>query len=704
MSIDDSPGEKSPGVQTAGVGEISQSENSNFSPDSDEAGIDFGNAIEFLPQGIFVIDTNYTIKCVNPSLVELSGVEAGAAIGKKCYEVFPSSLCHTPGCCMIRILNGERSTHAEIKSGNDCDSSIPCTVSAFPLYKDKKLIGIMESYQDIIVKRKLEDQASEAEDHYKAIVELAGEVGEGILMLQDIDGKEGSIIFASDQFYRLVGFTKEELLGKSAFELMEPEDGRASLLRHRRKMEGNSLPGLYEVSIIRKDGSQLPAELTSAVTQYRGKPTNVIYLRNISERKKVEAELVLSAKRYQELFENAPVCLWEMDNSELKKYIEELKSQGVKDFKKYLVKHPEKALYALKKQRITKMNKYAEAMMGGEAFKVNKRIDQIVNEVGGVHYGTDVVFIDFIHRLSLGQKHLSDVLPITTLSGSVKYILQKVSIMPGYEDTWGKVIIADIDITELKKKERELQEYQNHLENMVEKRTKALRAEIDRRMEFTKLLVHEMKTPLTPLLGASEALCNLPIAKEYQGLIRNVYSGSVRLNKRVDELMDLAKGEMGSLGITCNSADIKKILQEVSDDMKPEFDKKRQQFSLNINPDIPTVLIDKGRIEQVILNLLSNASKFTPEEGLISLTADVDNCNIIVEITDTGCGINKTNQKYLFKPYRRIKIDHDNYGGLGLGLALSKTLVELHKGKIWVKSKPGAGSTFGFSIPVTELI
>ena len=343
---------------------------------------------------------------------------------------------------------------------------------------------------------------------------------------------------------------------------MESEDGRASLARHRRKMEGSSLPGLHEVSIIRKDGSQLPAELTSAVTQYRGKPTNVIYLRNISERKRVEAELVLSAKRYQELFENAPVCLWEMDNSELKKYIEELKSQGVKNLKKYL--KPRKGIACSEKNNNYQDEQVPEAMMGGEAFKVNKRIDQIVNEVGGVHYGTDVVFIDFIHRLSLGQKHLSDVLPITTLSGSVKYILQKVSIMPGYEDTWGKVIIADIDITELKKKERELQEYQNHLENMVEKRTKALRAEIDRRMEFTKLLVHEMKTPLTPLLGASEALCNLPIAKEYQGLIRNVYSGSVRLNK-VDK-----HGSTKGNGFSWHYGNrrIKKSY-EVSDDMKP---------------------------------------------------------------------------------------------------------------------------------------
>jgi len=703
LTVDGSPEQKSSEIRDMEIEENSRSENSNYSSDLDEAGIEFGNAIEFLPQGIRIINTNYTIKYINPSFAELSGVEAKAAIGRKCYEIFTSPLCHTHECRLVRILNGERSVHTEIERENDCGSRIPCMVSALPLYKNKKLIGILESYQDMIEKKKLEDQAREAEDRYKAIVELTGEVGEGILMLQDTDDREGVIIYASDQCSWLTGFTKEELSGKSVFEMMNPEDGGAALLRHRRKMKGESLPGLYEVSIIHKNGSLLPVELTSAVTLYKGKPTNVMYLRNISERKQAEARLVLSARQYQKLFENAPIALWEMDNSELKKYVDELKSQGIKDFRRYFLEHPEKALLALGKERITKMNKYAEAMMGGEMFKITQKINQVVSESENVHKGTDqTVFVDFIHRLSMGQKHLSDVLPITTLSGSVKYILQKVSIMPGYEDTWGKVIIADIDITELKNKERELQEYQNHLESMVEKRTKALREEIDRRLEFTKLLVHEMKTPLTPLLGASEALCSLPVGKEYQGLTRNVYSGAERLNKRVDELMDLAKGEMGSLGITRSRADIKKILHEVSAEMKPEFDRKRQQFTSSINPEIPIVSIDKGRIEQVVLNLLNNASKFTPEEGSISLNADIDDGNIIVEITDTGCGINKTNQKYLFRPYQRIKINHDNYGGLGLGLALSKTLVELHKGKIWVKSKPGAGSTFGFSVPIAE--
>ena len=117
-------------------------------------------------------------------------------------------------------------------------------------------------------------------------------------------------------------------------------------------------------------------------------------------------------------------------------------------------------------------------------------------------------------------------------------------------------------------------------------------------------------------------------------------------------------------------------------------------------PSLPLVWADKERLRQVVLNLLINASKFTPEGGKITLKAKEKDTSLVMEIQDTGPGIPEEEQQRLFQPYHRQITDREHLSGLGLGLALCKYLVELHNGKIWVESQVGKGSTFGFSIPL----
>jgi signal transduction histidine kinase len=114
----------------------------------------------------------------------------------------------------------------------------------------------------------------------------------------------------------------------------------------------------------------------------------------------------------------------------------------------------------------------------------------------------------------------------------------------------------------------------------------------------------------------------------------------------------------------------------------------------------PVVSADRDRLRQIIQNLLNNALKFTPAGGEIIFRAREEGDNLVVEVQDTGPGISKEDQKRLFDPYYRRVEDRERLSGLGLGLALAKTLVELHGGQIWVKSKKGQGSTFGFSLPL----
>jgi len=135
-----------------------------------------------------------------------------------------------------------------------------------------------------------EEKVRESEERYRAIVSLGSIIGEAIVMLQDTRQGNAIHVFVSNEWTRLTGYSKKELLDMSFFELLHPRYRKAYLRRHRRKMSGEAIPELFEMSIIRKDGIEVPIEFTGAYTTYRGKRANVAIIRDITERKRVEEE------------------------------------------------------------------------------------------------------------------------------------------------------------------------------------------------------------------------------------------------------------------------------------------------------------------------------------------------------------------------------------------------------------------------------
>lgn len=229
-----------------------------------------------------------------------------------------------------------------------------------------------------------------------------------------------------------------------------------------------------------------------------------------------------------------------------------------------------------------------------------------------------------------------------------------------------------------------------------------LEAQISQRIEFTRALVHELKTPLTALVAASDLLVASIIEEPNATLIKNIQMGTINLDKRIGELFDLARGEVGILKLKRSPIDLLPLFQHVVDYVTPEADTKQQSLVLNLPSSLPIVIADEDRLQQVLLNLLGNAIKFTPRGGRITLEVRQEDSNVLVEVQDTGPGISKDRQKRLFKPYYWQKSDENQFSGLGLGLALCQTLVQLHGGRIWAKKHEGNGSTFSFSLPIAE--
>jgi len=183
-------------------------------------------------------------------------------------------------------------------------------------------------------------------------------------------------------------------------------------------------------------------------------------------------------------------------------------------------------------------------------------------------------------------------------------------------------------------------------------------------------------------------------------LTNNIVSGTKILVNRLDELLEVARFARGVITLNLKPVNVRQFLEQAAARYEPSIMQRSQKLVLQIAADLPVASIDASRIEQVLVNLLSNASKYSPEGSRIYLAAKKINGALEISVQDEGIGISKEDQASLFQPYQRLGPDKQKVEGLGLGLTVVKYIVENHGGKIWVDSELGKGSRFTFSLPL----
>ena len=285
---------------------------------------------------------------------------------------------------------------------------------------------------------------------------------------------------------------------------------------------------------------------------------------------------------------------------------------------------------------------------------------------------------------------------IVNKDGQIRWLLESVASIQ-YQ---GKraVLGHAMDITESELAQAKLEESYEKERRLRQE----LELEVQRRVEFTRALVHELKTPLTPIMSSSDLLVSGLKEEPWLSVAQNIQRGAINLNKRIGELLDLARGEIGMLRLNPKRVDVLKLLRLTGSEMSVVASSNGQILKVELPPSLPRPWADEDRLRQIIQNLLVNATKFTPEGGTITLRAREQNGSLIVEVQDTGYGIPEEEQRRLFRPYHRQIGDREHLSGLGLGLALCKNLVQLHGGRIWVQSQEGKGALFSFSIPINS--
>jgi signal transduction histidine kinase len=243
----------------------------------------------------------------------------------------------------------------------------------------------------------------------------------------------------------------------------------------------------------------------------------------------------------------------------------------------------------------------------------------------------------------------------------------------------------------------------------LESATRAAEDAKNFRGQFLANMSHELRTPLNAIIGFSETMLQFPVMYDdetlppaYERDLSQIYSSGRQLLHVINDILDLAKVDAGKLELHLSGVDAVPLINAAMSTTKGLIGKKSIMLERNVPDDLPKVWADETRLRQVLLNIYSNAAKYT-DEGVIKVTARVIGDEVEIAIKDTGIGIDPEYHGKLFQEFQQAKAGgRDARSGSGLGLAISRQLLELMGGRIWMESEVGKGSTFFFTVKVYD--
>ena len=273
----------------------------------------------------------------------------------------------------------------------------------------------------------------------------------------------------------------------------------------------------------------------------------------------------------------------------------------------------------------------------------------------------------------------------------------------------GKSVVLSIVLVDISDKvlaEEGLRTLNQDLETKIMERTRELEEANAAKSAFLANMSHELRTPLNSIIGFSDALMKDlagPITETQRGYIQDILESGEHLLALINDILDISKIEAGKMELNYSTFPLKPFMEKCIDMFKERNIMHQISTELQVPEDLmdASITADEIRIKQVLINLLSNASKFTPDGRTITVSASQDETCTTICVKDTGIGIDPKDIPRLFKPFEQIRNENKpDSGGTGLGLHFSKNIIELHGGQIWVESMPSVGSRFFFTIPL----
>jgi len=283
-----------------------------------------------------------------------------------------------------------------------------------------------------------------------------------------------------------------------------------------------------------------------------------------------------------------------------------------------------------------------------------------------------------------------DVLILEAVSATASYIIKDAEL-------------SNVFKMQLKILKENITERTKTLELIKEQNKKILEADKFKN-EFLANMSHELRTPLNAIIGFSEAL-NMKIFgdlnEKQSEYVRDINSSGVHLLGMINDLLDLSKIESGKMQVTKEKLNLKMTIIEALNVVSPLIEQKSQFIKFDCHDENMEISADRRKFHQILYNLLSNAIKFTPDNGRVEVKTEKNGKFVNISVKDNGIGIAKEFHEKIFGKFQQVNSNNPTrHGSTGLGLTITRELVKLHDGKIWLDSEPEAGATFTFSIPI----
>jgi signal transduction histidine kinase len=237
----------------------------------------------------------------------------------------------------------------------------------------------------------------------------------------------------------------------------------------------------------------------------------------------------------------------------------------------------------------------------------------------------------------------------------------------------------------------------------IEDKSRQLEVASQHKSEFLANMSHELRTPLNAIIGFSEVLTDRmfgELKEKQEEYLKDIYASGTHLLSLINDILDLSKIEAGRMELELTDFHLLTALDNALTLVRERAGRRNITLQMSVDERLGEVRADERKIRQVVLNLLSNAIKFTPEGGRIEVAAVPRDGLVEVSVSDTGVGIAPEDQEAVFEEFRQVGTAEKKAEGTGLGLTLCRKFIELHGGRIWVKSEVGVGSTFTFTIPM----
>jgi PAS domain S-box-containing protein len=521
---------------------------------------------------------------------------------------------------------------------------------------DGRYYGRVWFFRDITERRSFEEALRKSEQRFRSVVENSSD----LVTLLD---PEGTILYENSAVERTYGYSERELIGRNALDLVHPEDLPAAQTKLQETVANPGQSRSIEMRIRHKEGHWLDVEsVGTTLNPFRAEEGVVVNSRDATERKQAELALRETTRFLENLIASSPGVIF--------------RGSGDRFETTYISPNAEAVLGFSAGEFLAEPQLWVERTDPSQREAVSARIiDAMQRGDAGTTYE-----YRFLHR-----------------DGTYRDLLASVRFERDPNNGSIEVLGYTFDVSPLKEAEAALRQAKEEAEN-------ANRA----KSEFLSRMSHELRTPMNSILGFAQLLQRAELQPNQSRAVEQIHGAGRHLLNLIDEVLDLARIEVGRQSLSLEPVQAAPLLREAMALIRPLATKVECALIEEFGGLAEVhVRADRQRLTQVVLNLLSNALKYNRAGGEVRVLAEgvPDATGVVaflrVGVRDTGAGIPPSRMEELFLPFSRLGAEDSDVEGTGLGLAVSKALVEAMGGELSAESEVGVGSTFWVRLPMT---